>query len=449
MSSPEQISGHEQTLDAVWFERLRSVYFEDYEKLSGHKDVRELEKVAFLSGVTENPALDYPNLEQFNFADTEESLLTLKHDVLAEELNPIVQKIYRTKINEMLATVRMLAATKDGDDRRFDRYSRFIHGAPTPENTAYVLESIGLKIARGLSSENEEQKIAAGRIHELVSGYEFALGGDRVSRDILPAGLPIKGRVESAAEVVDCFTEVLTELNIDGWQVVVDTEKGLTNFSVSQEYKTISVPSDEQLQIRKITKKKLAGLVEHEIKTHIVRRENGERSQLQLLGFGLDRYTKGEEGIATYAEQQVTGATEFAGVPKYFAIAVAKGFDGMPRDFKQTFAVMKDYYLASLKDAPDLVEHAERAAWNDCVRIFRGTTATTPGAVFTKDLAYLGNRDVWHLVHENSDAVLTFGIGKFDPTNELHVGYLTQLGILDGDIAKLAVPPDSVASLDK
>lgn len=168
-----------------------------------------------------------------------------------------------------------------------------------------------------------------------------------------------------------------------------------------------------------------------------MRRHNGERSKLKLLGVGLDRYVKGEEGVATYAEQQVTGATEFAGISKYFSIAVAKGFDGKPRNFRQTFEIIRDYNIATLKNGESLVSRAETAAWNECVRIFRGTSGHTPGAVFTKDLAYLGNRDIWQLVSTNSEVVLTFSIGKFDSTNPLHVAALTQLGILDEDLVTI------------
>lgn len=142
---------------------------------------------------------------------------------------------------------------------------------------------------------------------------------------------------------------------------------------------------------------------------------------------------KGEEGVATFNEQAVTGAEEFAGVPRYFSIAVAKGFDGRARNFPETFDIMKDYYIANGKDD----NSASNTAWNDCVRIFRGTTGSTPGAVFTKDLAYFANRDVWDLVHKNSDVVETFTIGKFDPTNSNHIAWLSQLGILDSDLESL------------
>jgi hypothetical protein len=425
-----------EQLDSQWFNRLRDEIFEDYEKLSGNGIYREEQKRAFLAGEIEIPALDYPELENFDFDKKERALTALKEDVLSLERNPVVQKIYRTKINEMLASVRMLAAAKVGNDKKFSRYCEFIHGKPTPENTAYVFEAVENKLNK-VTNPNLDQVAASERLIALMSKYDMQLPEDTVTRDILPDGLGIKGYVENSAEAVLCMQEVLDELEIDDWKIVVDTEKGLSNFSVSQEHKTINIPSDEQIQARKLTKKKLAGLVEHELKTHIVRRHNGERSKLALLGLGLDRYIKGEEGVATYAEQKVTGASEFAGVPMYFALAVAKGFDGIPRNFRDTFTVMRDYYLATLKPGDGLIEKADAAAWKDCVRIFRGTTGETPGTVFTKDLAYLGNRDIWQLVSKNSDVVLTFSIGKFDSTNSEHVGALVQLGILDEDLVML------------
>jgi hypothetical protein len=91
--------------------------------------------------------------------------------VLLEERNPTVQKIYRTKINEMLASVRLLAAAKDGNDKRFSRYGEFIHGKPTPLNTAYVFEAIGHKISK-VSNPNQDQLDAANRLTTLMSGYD-------------------------------------------------------------------------------------------------------------------------------------------------------------------------------------------------------------------------------------------------------------------------------------
>ncbi len=423
-----------EKLDSRWYPRFESVTFEDYEKLQGSKEEREKQQAQFLAGEIENPQLDYPELDTFNFKEREETLVALKEDVLELEQNPAVQKIYRTKINEVLATLRMLRAAKEGDDRTFSRYADFIYGELAASDVNYVLHSVQEIVERNLASEQEERRAAAERLHAIIGSIDTT-EDDGVDKSILPEGESIEGHIEGVDEAVEAFEEALQELAIDDWTVVVDTKTGLSNFSVSQEHKIVRVPSEEKLAARNLSKKKLKALIAHEIKTHVARRHNGERSKLQLLGLGLDRYIKAEEGIASYNEQLVMGADEFAGIPRYFSIAIAKGVDGTPRDFRRTFEILKDYRLLSSKKTTEA--KAAETAYNDCVRIFRGTTGTTPGAVYSKDTAYFGNRDIWTLVSQNSDVVEQFSIGKFDPTNGEHVALLTELGILDEDLRNL------------
>lgn len=425
----ESFENKEDTLDSRWFSRLKRNFFEDYEKLSGDGVTREQTKSSFLSGEIENPTLDYPQLETFPFDEYESSLLSLKDDVIEGEPNEFVRKIYRTKINEMIATVRMLRAASASDYRRFSRYSDFIHGRPNHENTTYVCDAIQHDML-SRKPNTEEQTEAINQILSLVDGYQFALGD--VDRSVLPEVEKDSEKIGSAEEAAEVLQNALRGIEADNWQVLVDSENGISNFSVSQEHELVRVPATDKIQKRGLTATKLQGLVEHEINTHVARRVNGERSKLQLLGLGLDRYVAGEEGVATYREQQVTGAEEFAGVPYYFALSLAKGYDGQKRDFRGVFEVMKLYYTA--KGAKD----AETSAWNSCVRIFRGTTCKTPGTVFAKDLAYLsGNKAVWNLVSRDSDAVMTFNVGKFDPTREDHVALLSQIAIIDSDLEDL------------
>lgn len=437
MESIEKTQQPSESLDARWYKRFESIAFEDYEKLAGEKEHREQQKRQFLSGEIENPELGYPELETFAIEDKEAELLSLKEDVLELEENQAVRKIYRTKINESIATVRMLRAAKEGDDRKFSRYADFIYGKPTESDSNYVLQQVQQYIADNIDSSNPDRVAAAQHLDLFFGDMDIQTDGEGVGADILPDGEDIEGVVESLDEVVEAFEDALDELNIDDWEVVVDTEKGLTNFSVSQEHKIVRIPEEEKLLARNISKKKLKGLIAHEIHTHVARRHNGERSKLHLLGLGLDRYIQAEEGIATFAEQQVVGAKEFAGVPRYFSVMVAKGVDGVPRDFHHTFSIMKSYrVLTSTK--PDITDKdVENIAYNDCVRIFRGTTCETPGAVYPKDMAYFGNRKIWTLVSKNSEAVQYFSVGKYDPTNPGHVGLLSELGILESDLEKL------------
>jgi adenosine/AMP kinase len=332
----------------------------------------------------------------------------------------------------------MLKAARDGDDRKFAKYSSFIYGAPSDENVGYLANSVRQAVEKNLENGSEVKKTATYAILKVLDSVTATTNREDFNKNQFPIGKNIKGNVENAEEVVAIFEETLREIGVDDWQVVIDTKRGLSAVSANQETKTVVVPSDEKIKERSLSKKKLAGLVEHEIKTHALRRYNGERSKLQLLGLGLDRNLKGEEGIATYAEQQVTGTKDFAGIPRYLAIAVAKGLGGTQRDFRETFEVMNNYYLSTLKDGEDLESKAQNAAWTTCLRIFRGTTCQTQGAVFAKDLAYFaGNKDVWHLVSNDSEVVDTFSLGKFDPTNSEHVYLLKQLGILDSDLDEL------------
>jgi hypothetical protein len=138
----------------------------------------------------------------------------------------------------------------------------------------------------------------------------------------------------------------------------------------------------------------------------------------------------------------VNGADTFSHPERYFAIALARGdVDGISRDFRQTFEVLTQYYIAVLKGkktGPSLEERAADWAWNLSVRVFRGTTCKTPGAVFTKDLNYfVGNKETWALINTDQNVTRYFTLGKFDAYNVRHVGWLTSLGITDERLAMI------------
>jgi hypothetical protein len=426
-----------EALDSRWYKRFEALTFETYAKFEGSAEWRRVQRESFLKGEIDNPVLDYPELERFEIEEREKMLLSLKTDILEQERNEIVKKIYRTKINEVIAELRMLRAAKNGDDHKFAHYSTFIYGRPQGEDLRYVCASVQTSAREKLETGELLQKEAAQRLLALLP--ELQVSDQKVMSDVLPEGERIEGYVADVAEVVHEFREALTELGLDEWEIVVGSER----FNVSQEHKEVRIPSAEILERRQLSKRKLKGLVAHEIGTHALRRHNGERSALHLLGLGLDRYLKGEEGVAMYNEQQVTGAKEFAGIARYFSIAVARGLRGFGRDFRETFEVMRDYRIVLGNGSPESMHRADESAYDDCVRIFRGSTCRTPGAVFSKDLAYFGNREVWNLVSKNSDVVQTFSIGKFDPTNESHVAFLSQLGILDQDLEKIESGTDS------
>jgi len=94
--------------------------------------------------------------------------------------------------------------------------------------------------------------------------------------------------------------------------------------------------------------------------------------------------------------------------------------------------------IRSKKDKATALASAQNEAYNDCVRIFHGTSCKNPGNCLTKDIVYReGNIGVWNVVKNNPEEIKRFSVGKYDPTNPRHIWILEQLGITDEDLADL------------
>lgn len=443
--SPEQkIGSPETTLDDRWYNRFKEVgAFEDYEFLGGDKKKREEQQRKFLTGETENPKLDYPKLETFDFNGRESALLQLKKDVLAEEPNDIVKQLYRWRINEKLAELRMLRAVKNGDGHRFFRYSKFIYG--TPEKNIHTYSLSQLQIAMKSFAFEEEEDIdkreAAKRVGSALSLFTTTFDHQLDSPQFAGPEITSAEQEYSAEDIKIAFESALERYQISDFLVVVDQKATGEAISVSQEKKTIFIPAN-----RKMKTQRLQALIEHEIGTHVRRRNNGERSKLKLLGLGLDRYNKGEEGVATLQEQKIEGARGFSGLDGHLAISLATGVDGVKRNFREVFSILKDYYLTqSEKTGAEALREAENKAYLRCVRAFRGTDCATPGICHTRDIVYReGNIGAWDVITKNPAETLRFMIGKYDPANLRHIWILDQLGISENDLVSLEEDSDQV-----
>lgn len=420
-----------KSLDDAWYGHFQEIAaFQDYEYLNGDKKFREEQKEKFLLGEVENPQLDYPALETFDFSGKEIALLNLKKNILESESNEVVLQLYRWRINEKLAELRMLRASKNGDDKKFLRYSKFIYGQPEKEIYTYTISQIKKVINTKLFHTNPEISASAARLNaklfETLMDNETSIDPKSFN---LPQKKSLRQEEEFPAEAIKkAFEESLVNYDILGWNVVIDTTSN-TAINVNQEKKEIFIP-----QNRLLKKTNLKALIEHEIGTHVLRREKGETSKLKLLGLGLDRYVRGEEGVATFKQQAVEGASEFAGLDMHFTIALALGVDGKKRNFRQVFEILQDFYF--LKN--NAIESAKKSAWNMCIRAFRGTSCKTPGACFTKDIVYReGNIGIWSLSKEGSPELGRISVGKYDPLNPRHIWILNQLNITESDLEAL------------
>ncbi len=414
-----------EAIDTHYFEKFTKDglgSFESYWYLGGDLREREKQKNLFLDDAIRNPTLDYPYLDDFDFDGKKERLRNLQGEIQAEG-NDILIKAYLPKIEVKLNEISMLAAAKFGNDIAFTDFATRVFGHPQKDVHQYIINRLRKQCEEILTSEqpSDVRKVAAQALLEEIGVYGETAVEDYRSHD------PNYADKEKDLEIVDCeviacsFEQALMEFpGGESWRV--DVSKNSVILSVSQEDKSIIIP-----QSRTMSRIKLRSLIAHEVGTHIVRRERGERSPLKLLGIGLDHHIGGEEGIATYNEMQISGAHDYPRLDRHFAAGLCAGFDGEKRDFRETYKLLKNYYL--VKGESDV--EATNIAWFVCVRTFRGTTCQTPGAYYPKDAtAYTpGNIFITKMIRENHAECKRLMVGKYDPRNERHLEILDALGL--------------------
>lgn len=433
-----------------YFVELASLSAYDY--LNGDPVFRKKQKELFLSGDIQNPELDYPFIDLVQLSQVESDLLSMKQNIVSNEQNEVVKQAYRWRLNEKIAKVRMLKTVANGDMNRFQRYCNFIYGEPSQDVFQYTINSIRAKALEFVDSENETISSVASDLLKLLpelpnpiiselpdettvdyahiqTGIEF---GNLINFDCNETKL-------DAYKIQKAFKTALQEIDDqDSWHILIDDKTSSTAVSVNQKEMQINIPES-----REVDSAQLTALIVHEIGTHLARRINGERSRLKLLGLGLDRYESGDEGVATMREQAIAKkAEDFSGLAGYLAIGLAQGLDGQPRNFRQVYEILENYYLfnnlISEEEVGEARIKAQNTAWNRSVRTFRGTNCKTPGVCFTKDIIYRqGNIGVWDVIRSNPDEIIHFNIGKYDPSNTRHLWILAQLGITEQDLTYL------------
>ncbi|MES2748947.1 MAG: tyrosine/phenylalanine carboxypeptidase domain-containing protein [Patescibacteria group bacterium] len=401
-------------------------------------------KEIFLRGEIPHPIFTYTKNNRNNY-DKPEGLLHELHKDLAhdDELPQVIKEQYHLAIEERLSKIKLLRQTQAlGRDvnpemsmRLFLEYSKQLYGTVDADIFLKVMQTAEREINRMIAKPNfnNEHTPSVERLKALFSFYKKS-HPHFVSLEVTPRIVVSRTpAVTDAGLLKNIFEEGFKEYGIDdSWSVVVDSKGARSTVSVSYNLQKIYLPSSEQLikrsKRKRLTEARVRGLIAHEIGTHVVRKIRGERSVLKLLGVGLHQYEQGEEGLATYREQQAQSLQGYSGLEAYLAIGLALGSDGAhPRNFSQTHALMTDYFLITENTS---IEHAKELAWNRCVRIFRGTSGMVPGVVFTKDLIYRkGNMRHWEAVKNNTLPDITIDAGKFDPTNEQHVHFLQSIGI--------------------
>lgn len=172
----------------------------------------------------------------------------------------------------------------------------------------------------------------------------------------------------------------------------------------------------------------LKAKVLHEVGVHALRSVNAEKANWLSAAYGQDGYLAFEEALATAMEDAYKGEFVDHGVNYYLIAGLAYGDDDHePRNFREVYEIMWRTNALSAKGhesiADDEVKAAKARAFNNCLRMFRGTRTTDKGVIYSKDLAYfVGQELAWEeldKVHTQSDLDLLLA-GKLDITRDDH-----------------------------
>lgn len=456
----QDIQSSPEPLDEKWCQQLNELNIAAYDYLVPDKASIEDQKKKFLDGEIDIPEFNYAKLDPEILGELERVVEQFKSsieirpperavEIKDKEETEVAKQAYHWRINQLIASVRMLQASAAKDDRKFQRYSEFVFGEPQGEIYQYILEYTRGMITQA-SDKGEDLAVAAAELDQVLPVMET--GGNEVkepSEEIFEmASVQTKKEVESLLDIevgdeltdediAQGFNSALEKIEAAGWVSKVDHESGRVAISVDSKKKIIHVPEN-----RKMLKDEFYELVAYEIGTHIRRELNGSRSKLRLLGIGLDRNVPGEEGIATMRQQVIEGRIDgFTKHALYLGIGLAYGLDGQKRNFREVYDILERYYhflqLAQGATPENSKEKAKDLAWTTSVRIFRGTSGQ-PGVCFTKDLAYMeGNIGVWSVLEKNGEELHRFNVGKYSPMNERHIAILDRLGISDDDLKEL------------
>lgn len=418
------------SLDERWYQRLKYINAQMPQRLKVGNYL-EAKKIFFQTSDSE-PTFSFPHLLDSNHDQKVSDLNNLLNDIeKCTNTDLIVKKLYREKIQEKLNQFSLLQLARQRAIKKQENslapLVEKVYGKPDQSVFNHLvakLKSDSDHIAREFINSDSFQ-----RLLPIL---------DNIGQTDVPPFNPINAKVYSdkvftdAREVRLLILERLSNLGLADWRVQISREP-VGGFKVWPYTKRIIVPTSKMLLARKgervLTELRLMATIEHEM-AHALRSQNGLKSPLKLLAIGLAGYWPGEEGIASYREQQITGADDYANKNMHLAIGLAYGLDqgGKKRNFRDTFNLLSDYFFV-------FGDHNQTSAKNKafaaCERIYKLATGVGQAFIITKDIAYReGNIAIHQLLARQPEAEKWFMIGKFDPTNTSQVSDLRKLGII-------------------
>jgi len=448
--------------DAAIYPRWRALSVSLLDLFHPEPNHLKAERARFLSNQKTNPTFLYEQLVNFDVAGRRDGLNDFMDEIINDHrLASPVRTLYRQIILQELRKLALLDYLNQLQVNRDDlvalagyqETTNLLYGQPIGSMFLHVIEVLALKVSNSNPNEDNERDYEAARfrLESLIKYYDrFAKKCPLLLRSKPSIPLKFEAAIRNPEELWRAFEVAIKDLGLVGWKLAIDETEVRTTFAVSLAKRLLKAPSFKQLALRSrdkaMTPSAVRGLIAHELGTHALRYERGLQSPLNLLATGLDLYELGAEGLATYREQQETGANDYAGFTYYLAAGIAYGLMTEPRDFRSTFNYLVDYYIVSEGATR---ERARLLAWEATWRVFRGTPGDVLGVIFTKDLVYrVGNMLAWEFYPALDDEVTDeLNVGKYDPTNFRHVRILTELEIISDKLSatqrRLCVPSQS------
>lgn len=407
--------------DAVWFKKFIDIeQFSYTDLLILDSKLKQEQKELFLNNEIENPQFTYHLLENFNFEERRQRLSDLSREITKNESNQFIKEAYVRLIDEKLNHLSLLEMSKLGDDEGFAEISSKEFGDFRESSLMRLIPYVISSVDRAEKSGIDEVVMSAKKLKEVI---KFLPSN---SDSLIPEDMRVETEDVGAQEMEERFRRSFEEYGVQDWDIRVDRENVNAFVHVDQKTKTLVIPAS-----RKLSKSHMEALVKHEVGVHIRRRGNAEKTNLQLLTIGLDRYVKGDEGLGKYEEYQVLPSTFLSTVQIYLGIALIRGIDGKKRGFRDMYNFFQDYYRVTEFEKDDFsTEKNNDLTWRRTEKLFRGTTGQNKGICLTKDLLYLeGYLGIVETLKQFPQEQQRLFVGKYDPANEFHRLVLDELGI--------------------
>lgn len=301
---------------------------------------------------------------RFDVAAYRDALAAFRARIDTLSTHPAVALLYHAKADELALRADCIDAVKRGDDAGVTAASLALYGQPRVNRQT-------------LQAHLEEMCAHAGK---------------RKTR------IPVWITAEMFAAMA---RRLLAAYGLTDWRIQTSTRSAL-HVGHTKRLRTplLRIPTS-----LRITPRRAAQLLAHEVETHVLRHANGERSPLLLLGRGTAGYLQTDEGLAMYNQQQLSRNTRhWPGFWEAYAAALAREYDG--RETHRILAAARTRLAARMgHDQPEAL--GQSAATRLCKRLYRGIASrTTPGVGFFRDHVYLsGYEDIrtWTATHDVSE----------------------------------------------